>query len=108
MNKFYSIVVILLVFLALSTAAAFAEEAGKQPEKTDGFVCPVLGGKAGEEHGNSNPTKITPIGGGDYTVGGPDVKVPIQATNDEGNGTPKGEHAAPGDTTYTAIWARRQ
>jgi hypothetical protein len=105
MNKFYRIGIMLLVFFALSTAAAIAEETAKQPEKTSGFVCPVLGGKAGEEHGNSSPKLIQEIGGGDYTVVGPGVKVPVHATNDEGRGTPKGDHAAPGDTTYTAIWA---
>jgi len=44
------------------------------------------------------------IGGGDYTVAGPDVSVPSHATNQDGEGTPGGEHASPGDTDYTAIW----
>jgi hypothetical protein len=71
------------------------------PEKTDGFVCPVLGGNAGE---NGKSEKFVEIGGGDYTVIGPDVNVPVHATNDNGNGTPGGDHASPGEEDYSPIW----
>jgi hypothetical protein len=72
------------------------------PEKTDGFVCPILGGKAGE---NGKPTKFVQLPGGDYTVIGPNLNVPVHATNQNGAGTPGGAHASPGDSDYTAIWA---
>ena len=68
-------------------------------EKTDGFVCPVISTDA-----VLNSPKGGAIAGGDYTIGGPNVSVPIHATNDDGAGSPGGDHAAPGDTTYTAVW----
>jgi hypothetical protein len=112
MNKFYKIATILAVFIILGAGMLVAESNAKEPEKTDGFVCPVLGGKAGENgkasepHGNSPGGPIVEIGGGDYTVAGPDVEVPVHATNDEGAGTPGGDHASPGDPDYTAIWKK--
>jgi len=69
-------------------------------ETVNGFVCPVIttenvlhaknGGELGVE--------------GFYTVGGPDVTVPVHATNGDGNGHPGGPFSQPGDTNYTAIW----
>ncbi len=85
---------------ALTATAAFAAE----PEPTDGFVCPVLGGQAGGNQGKSNPDPIVGIGGGDASVIGPEVTVPLHATNDNGAGLPGGDHASPGDADYTAIW----
>jgi hypothetical protein len=72
-------------------------------EKTDGFVCPVFNdnSKAGEK----NPNAVE-IGGGDSTILGPDVRVPLHATNGDGAGTPGGAHSTPGDTDYTAIWSK--
>lgn len=87
------------VLAAFSVSAAFA--AGP-PETTDGFVCPVLGGQAGQ---NGSAGVFVQIGGGDYSVIGPDVSVPVHATNGDGAGTPPGPHSSPGDTDYTAIWA---
>lgn len=104
MSKVSTVVIVAIALLAFS--AVFAA-AGENPEKTDGFVCPVLGGQAGQDHGNSDPEPIVGIGGGDSTVGGPDVQVPVHATNDDGAGTPPGPHASPGDTGYSAIWARQ-
>ena len=92
---------ILTVILSMSTVSAVFADALQENE---GFVCPVLGGQAGDPHGNSAPVKIVPIAGGDYTIGGPDVNVPEHATNDEGEGSPGGDHASPGDPGYTAIW----
>ena len=86
---------------ALTATAAFAAE----PEPTDGFVCPVLGGQAGEAHGNSSPDPIVTIPSGAASVIGPDVNVPVHATNSNGAGSPAGPHASPGDANYTAIWA---
>lgn len=70
-------------------------------EKVDGFVCPVLTQEAVGVH---NPNAVQ-IGEGHYSVIGPNVSVPIHATNDNGAGTPPGPHSAPGDSNYTAIWA---
>lgn len=69
-------------------------------ETVSGFVCPVISTDA-----VLNSPRGAAIGGGDYSIIGPDVSVPIHATNDNGAGTPGGAHAQPGDTTYTAIWA---
>ena len=104
MKKLFQILVLTALLSTLFVTTALAGG----PDKTDGFVCPVLGGKAGEAHGNSAPTKIVgPIGEGDYTIIGPDVSVPIHATNADGNGIPNGSHANPGDTDYTAIWGSK-
>ena len=91
----------LLFALSVATVAA-----GEKPEKTDGFVCPVLGGEAGQEQGNSAPEPFVSISGGDITVIGPDVSVPEHATNDNGAGSPGSDHASPGDKDYTAIWSK--
>ena len=85
---------------ALTATAAFAEE----PEPVEGFVCPVLGGQAGPGQGNSDPEPIVGIAGGASTVLGPDVTVPLHATNDDGDGVPSEDFASPGDPDYTAIW----
>lgn len=63
------------------------------------FVCPVISTEA-----VLNSPNGAAIGGGDYSIIGPDVVVPMHATNDNGAGTPGGDHASPGDSTYTAIW----
>jgi hypothetical protein len=86
---------------ALTATAAFAAE----PVPTEGFVCPVLGGQAGGDQGNSSPAPFIPISGGDTSILGPTVNVPTHATNDNGAGSPDGDHASPGDADYTAIWA---
>jgi len=91
--SFTSIAVLgILMLPAISSAAV---------EKVDGFVCPVI---------KTDSVLNSPKGGalgdtGDYTIGGPNVSVPIHATNGDGTGTPPGPHSAPGDTDYTAIWA---
>jgi len=68
-------------------------------ERVDGFVCPVITTDA-----VLNSPKGMAIGEGHYTIIGPNVAVPIHATNGDGQGTPPGPHSAPGDTDYTAIW----
>ena len=85
-----------LVFgLLISSALVLA-----QADKTNGFVCPVIKTDAvlNSPHGAA-------IGEGHYTIVGPDVSVPIGATNGDGTGTPPGPHSAPGDTDYTAVWS---
>ena len=90
----------LLMPLVISQAAFAAP-----PETTDGFVCPVLGGQAGEAHGASSPDPIVTPPGGFNSVIGPDITVPIHATNDDGAGSAAGPFVSPGDDGYTAIWA---
>ena len=70
-------------------------------EKVGGFVCPVI-----TTDGVLNSPNSMEIAGGHYSIIGPDVSVPERATNDGGAGRPgSGDHASPGDTDYTAIWA---
>ena len=70
-------------------------------ETTDGFICPVITTDA-----VLNSVKgAGPIGEGDYTILGPNVTVPVHATNGNGAGSPGGPYSNPGDTDYTAIWA---
>jgi hypothetical protein len=81
--------------------------------RVDSFVCPVLKPVVGD----SNNPNIFPIADGDYSIlpgkaaGDPGthlnspVAVPEGATNGDGDGSPGGWHAKPGDTDYTAIWS---
>lgn len=71
-------------------------------EKTDGFVCPVIKTSA-----VLNSPRGAAIGGGHYSIIGPNVSVPLHATNNDGAGTPGGPHAMPGDPNYSAIWANQ-
>lgn len=88
--------------LSLALLAIVPSLASAAPvEKTDGFVCPVI-----KTDAVLNSPRGGAIADGDYTIGGPDVSVPVHATNDDGAGSPGGAHASPGDTTYTAIWSR--
>jgi hypothetical protein len=72
---------------------------GAAPSPT-GFVCPVITTENVLHAKNGGELGIE----GYYTVGGPDVRVPMHATNGDGNGSPAGPFSAPGDTDYTAIW----
>jgi len=90
--------------VVLSTAQMDAVAAGGV-ERVDGFVCPVLTTDAvyRDGEGPGGPLGIE----GYYTIGGPDVMVPLHATNGNGDGSnPGGPFNEPGDTSYTAIWAR--
>lgn len=93
--KYFTYLSLLTVLFFGFAALTFAAE----PEFTDGFVCPVISTDA-----VLNSPKGGAIAGGDYTIGGPTVTVPLHATNDDGAGSPGGDHARPGDTTYTAVW----
>lgn len=68
---------------------------------TTGFVCPVF--NSDSQAGANNPNAVD-IGGGDTSIIGPSVTVAMTATNDDGAGSPGGDHASPGDSTYTAVW----
>jgi hypothetical protein len=70
-------------------------------ESVDGFVCPVITTAA-----VLNSPNGAAIGEGHYSIIGPDVAIPVHATNGDGAGTPGGPHSQPGDTNYTAIWAK--
>ena len=85
----------LLMSFSLPIAAAAAPV-----EKTDGFVCPVI-----KTDAVLNSPRGAAIGEGDYSIIGPNVSVPIHATNGNGTGVPPGPHSQPGDIDYTAIWA---
>jgi len=63
-----------------------------------GFVCPVIS----TENVLNAKNGITINGA--YSILGPEVSVPIGATNGDGAGSPGGTFASPGDTGYTAIW----
>lgn len=73
-------------------------------EKVDGFVCPVI-----KTDAVLNSPKGIEIGDGQYSIAGPNVSVPVHATNRNGEGRPGpgNDRAAPGDTDYTAIWGVR-
>lgn len=87
--------VMFMSFVLLSTGFALADPA----ETTDGFVCPVI------TNGAPQSPNALQLPSGEYTIVGPEVTVPTHATNGDGAGTPGGNHSAPGDTDYTAVWA---
>ena len=94
--------VALLAALSVAALPMFASAAA--PEKTEAFVCPVLN----ETVGAHNPNTFE-IADGDYSLipsGTPHtIMVPAKATNDNGAGSPGGDHVGPGDPSYTAIWS---
>ncbi len=103
-----------LVIVSLALAGLFATAGialAAPPTIEDGFVCPVLGGKAGMNGMHKGLTFIdntSPDADDFYTVIGPEVSVPTQATNgNNGSNKPNGPYASPGDTDYTAIWPNR-
>jgi hypothetical protein len=87
----------LLVGLGLAVFAAGPGAAAAQAD----FVCPVL--KVPAQAAENSP-KIGPLPtAGEYTIGGPTLSVPDQATNRDGDGSPA-DHASPGDAGYSPIW----
>ena len=82
MKKILFLVLATSLLLLMFSAVVYAAPI----EKTNGFVCPVF-----------NPNS--------HTIIGPNVSVPLHATNGDGAGSPPGWHARPGDMDYTAIWA---
>jgi hypothetical protein len=82
------------------SAAQMDSVAAAGVDTVNGFVCPVI---------STENVLHSPRGGelgvdGFYTIGGPDVTVPVHATNGDGAGNPGGPFSQPGDTNYTAIW----
>jgi hypothetical protein len=101
--KFNWTLFVAMVGLLLLSGFSSASE-----HRDDSFVCPVFNP---DTVGENNPNAF-PIAGGDYSIKpgkafehpeGP-VSVPEGATNQDGAGTPGGDHAGPGDEDYTAIW----
>lgn len=90
------------ILLASSANAAPLSLSTTQMDTVAGgaFVCPVIKTEAVFLHAKNG----IQISGGDYSILGPTISVPVHATNDNGAGSPGGAHASPGDTSYTAIW----
>lgn len=94
---------LLVISLALSMFAfllAAGSVSATPTEKTDGFVCPVLGGQAGMRGMHIG---ITPIAGGYFTHSGPDVSIPSHVPN-EGWPSIADSFLTPGEVGYNAIW----
>lgn len=85
---------------ALLAAATTGVAAAAPPGTTHGFVCPVLGGQAGV---NGSADVFASPAGTYNTVIGPDVTVPVLATNNNGDSTPLSNCLSPGDSDYSAI-----
>lgn len=111
-TSIYFVVATLAGCLAASTASAgpvllsdaqmdSVVAAGANVTFTDGFICPVI-----STDNVLHSPKGMAISQGDYTIIGPDVVVPLHATNDNGTGSPSGDHLGPGQVGYTAIWAQ--
>lgn len=107
--------ILAVMAMGLISAAAFAEPvmlsdsqmdtvAAGGVEKVDGFVCPAIPGQGLAKTGND---RFFPIGEGYYSFHGPDVSVPVHATNADGAGRPGADFAVPGDTNYSAVWGFR-
>jgi hypothetical protein len=96
------------VAAGVSASTALADPPGGRAD--DPFVCPVL---TLPEQAVDNSGQFNSIGDGQYTFGPGNAgssdtfngNVPNNATNGNGAGSPGGDHSAPGDTDYTAIWS---
>lgn len=95
------------VVAGLSAGSALAAP----PERaSDPFVCPVL---TLPDQAVDNSDRFNELPSGEYTFGPGAAgsaetfngNVPDHATNGDGAGSPGGDHSAPGDTDYTAIWS---
>jgi hypothetical protein len=104
LKKIFRILSLLMLSL-FAVSVVLGSVAADPVDKDDAFVCPNLGGQAGINGNTDGPN--FPIGElgttGNYTVGGPDVMVPLQATT---WGVPPGPHIGPTNPDYTAIWNR--
>jgi hypothetical protein len=96
-------IILLLILPLLIFSFAITSVSASPPEKGVSFVCPVLGGKAGD-NGNSDMQPYVSPPGGFNTVIGPEINVPKHSTNQNGNGSPGGPFASPGEEDYSAIW----
>lgn len=107
MRKISVLLIVALVVIGVLGTGGIALADSPQTIE-DGFVCPVLGGQAGEMGNHNGLTYVnngTDPDGPFYTVSGPDVSVPQQATNgSNGTNSPPGYYESPGEANYTAIW----
>ena len=87
-RKLLVVPVVLGLFLVAGVGTASAD-----------FVCPVFSGDSAPVEHNQNVT--TEIGGGDYTLF---PGAAGEAPDDDGAGTPGGDHLAPGEPGYTPLW----
>jgi hypothetical protein len=87
------------LLLALGITAVMAGP-GAGVARAD-FVCPIL---PISDQAAENGKRFAQLPNGDYTIIGPNVNVPDHATNQDGAGSPEGEHAGPGDPGYSPIW----
>jgi hypothetical protein len=93
--------------MGLSASSAMAATPDRA---SDPFVCPVL--KVSDQAAANND-HFKPLADGNYTIlpgnaGSQETfngNVPTDATNSDGAGSPGGEHAAPGDAGYSAVWS---
>ena len=98
------------LFVGAVAAAAFLVGPGAGVAMAD-FVCPVLPiSEQAKANATANDQFIT-ISGGDASIlpgqagnTTDTVNVPATATNQNGAGSPTGDHAVPGGSGYTAIW----
>jgi hypothetical protein len=103
---------LVLVLIVASLFVSIESALATSPEKGPAFICPVLGGKVGQnpnspwqnEDHKWYDTKFVMPPGEFYTVIGPNVMVPKHATNQNGAGSPGGPFASPGEENYSPIW----
>lgn len=107
---------LLAVGCTMALAAGFSASSALADPPTPAsapFVCPVM---TINENAVEQTGKFTEIGEGQYTFGPGNAgsadtfngNVPNIATNADGDGSPGGDHSAPGDRNYTAIWSGNQ
>jgi hypothetical protein len=102
MKKIWRITTLLTLSL-FAISIVLSSVSAAPVDKDNAFVCPNLGGKAGLNGNTDGPNfPISELGTtGNYTVGGPHISVPEQATT---LGVPPGPHVGPTNPNYTAIW----
>jgi hypothetical protein len=95
----------------LSAQSAMAEPPDRVGE--DAFVCPVLKVSDQAVQAAENEDRFMSLGDGNHTIlpgnaGHAETfngNVPLNATNDDGDGTAGVDHVSPGDDGYSAIWS---
>jgi hypothetical protein len=100
----------LKLLIAAIAVTAFLVGPGAGAAMAD-FVCPVLPiSEQAKAHATANDQFITVSGDDASILPGKagnttdTVSVPDNATNQDGSGSPGGDHATPGESGYTAIW----
>jgi hypothetical protein len=98
------------LFVGAVASVAFLAGPGAGAALAD-FVCPVLPiSEQAKANATANGQFITVSGGDASILPGKagnttdTVNVPENATNQNGAGSPGGDHAVPGESGYTGIW----